>query len=422
MRWIDELAECSEDPVDLTRRYLTPEHAQAAEFIMERMREAGMNAWLDAVGNVVGRFPGRRPGARRLILGSHLDTVRNAGKYDGALGVLLPIACLEALAERGERLEYPVEVIAFGDEEGLRFQATLIGSRAVAGDFDPEILTAVDEDGVRLREALRDFGLDPEAVAEARYHRDDVAGYVEVHIEQGPVLEAEDRPVGVVTSIAGATRMRVEVMGRAGHAGTVPMDLRYDALVAASEAVIAVERICGDIPGAVGTVGVLRTMPGAVNVIPGVVEFSVDVRAGSDGLRRRAVRRIDEAFAAIEKRRGVLFDSATTHETRAAECSPWLMRCLGRAIEAEGLEVRELPSGAGHDAMAMAHLTPVAMLFVRCKEGISHHPAESMTEADAEVAAQVMLRFLEAFDLGDAEPDDRSVPPPDDDPGAGGGA
>ena len=422
MRWIDELAECSEDPVELTRRYLTREHAQAAEFIMERMREAGMTARLDAVGNVVGRFPGRRPGARRLILGSHLDTVRNAGKYDGALGVLLPIACLEALNVRGERLDYPVDVIAFGDEEGLRFQATLIGSRAVAGDFDPELLTAVDGDGVRLREALRDFGLDPEAVDEARYHRDDVAGYVEVHIEQGPVLEAEDRAVGVVTSIAGATRRRVEVMGRAGHAGTVPMDLRYDALVAASEAVLAVERVCTDIPGAVGTVGMLRAMPGAVNVIPGVVEFSVDVRAGSDGLRRRALRRIDEAFAAVEERRGVLIDSVTTHETGAAQCSPWLMRCLGRAIEAEGLEVRELPSGAGHDAMAMAHLTPVAMLFVRCKDGISHHPAESMTEADAEVAARVLLRFLEEFDPGEREADDRAAVATDDDSGGGDGA
>ena len=422
MRWIDELAECSEHPVELTRRYLTPEHAQAAELIMERMREAGMDTRLDAVGNVVGRFPGRRPEARRLILGSHLDTVRNAGKYDGALGVLLPIACLKALDERGERLEYPVDVIAFGDEEGLRFQATLIGSRAVAGDFDPALLAAVDEDGVRLREALREFGLDPEAVAEAEYHRDDVAGYVEVHIEQGPVLEAEDRPVGVVTSIAGATRMRVEAMGRAGHAGTVPMDLRYDALVAASEAVIAVERICGDIPGAVGTVGVLRAMPGAVNVIPGVVEFSVDVRAGSDGVRRRALRRIGEAFAAIEERRGVLFDRVITHESQAAQCSPWLMHCLGRAIEAEGLEVRELPSGAGHDAMAMAHLTAVGMLFVRCKEGISHHPAESMTEADAEVAARVLLRFLEEFDPGEREPDDRAEVSPPDDSGAGDGA
>ena len=413
MQWLDELAECSEDPVELTRRYLTPEHAQAAEIIMRRMREAGMSTWLDAVGNVVGRFPGRRPGARRLILGSHLDTVRNAGKYDGALGVMLPVACLKVLHERGERLDYPVDVIAFGDEEGLRFQATLIGSLAAAGNFNPDLLTAVDEDGVRLREALRDFGLDPDAYGEASYRPEEVAGYVEVHIEQGPVLEAEGRPVGVVTSIAGATRRRVEVTGRAGHAGTVPMHLRHDALAAASEAVNAVERICLDMPGAVGTVGVLRTMPGAVNVIPGLVELAVDVRADSDERRREALGRIEGAFAEIEERRGVLFDAVTTHETGACQCSPWLMQSLGRAVAAEGLEVRELPSGAGHDAMAMAHLTDVGMIFVRCKDGISHHPAESMTEADAGVAARVMLRFLEGFD-----PDERGPAGHEPDAGA----
>ena len=398
MRWLDELAECSEDPVELTRRYLTREHREAAGLVMERMREAGLSARLDAVGNVVGHTPGRRPGARRLILGSHLDTVRNAGKYDGALGVMLPIACLRFLHERGERLDYPVDVIAFGDEEGLRFQATLIGSRAVAGDFDPALLGAVDESGVRLHEALRAFGLDPEAAGEAAYRREEVAAYVEAHIEQGPVLEAENLPVGVVTSVAGATRLRVEVMGRAGHAGTVPMRLRRDALAAAAEAVTAVERISLDTPGAVGTVGLLKAMPGAVNVIPGVVEFTVDVRADRDESRRAALRRIDGALTEIAHRRGVLFDSVTTHDTGAARCSPRLMRRLGEAIDAEGLAVRELSSGAGHDAMAMAHLTEIGMLFVRCKGGISHHPAESITEADADIAARVLLRFLERFD------------------------
>ena len=403
MEWLDELAEYSEDPAELTRRYLTPEHAQAAELIMRRMREAGMSARLDAVGNVVGHLPGRRPGARRLILGSHLDTVRNAGKYDGALGVMLPIACLRSLREGGRQLDFPVDVIAFGDEEGLRFQATLIGSQAVAGDLDPAMLAAVDEDGVRLHEAMRAFGLDPDAIGEASYRPDEVAAYVEVHIEQGPVLEAEDLPVGVVTSIAGATRRRVEVMGRAGHAGTVPMHLRRDALAAASEAVLAIERICLDTPGTVGTVGMLRTLPGAVNVIPGAVEFTIDVRAGSDAPRAAVLRRIDEELAAIAARRGVLFDSVTTHETSARLCSPWLMRGLGEAVEAEGFEVRELPSGAGHDAMAMARLTEIGMLFVRCKEGISHHPAESMTAADAEAAARVLLRFLERFDPEERE-------------------
>ena len=407
MEWLDELAECSEDPVELTRRYLTPEHAQAAELIMCRMREAGMTARLDAVGNVVGGFPGRRPGARRLILGSHLDTVRNAGKFDGALGVMLPIACLRSLHERGERLDYPIDVIAFGDEEGLRFQATLFGSRAVAGNLDPEMLQAVDEDGMHLHDAMREFGLDPDAVRDAGYDRAEVAAYVEVHIEQGPVLEAEDLPVGVVTSIAGAVRLRVEVMGRAGHAGTVPMNLRRDALAAASEAVIAVERICLETHGTVGTVGLLRTVSGAVNVIPGVVEFTIDVRGESDERRQVAQNRIDDALEEIASRRGVLFDCVPTLETGACQCSPWLMRRLGEAVEAEGFEVRRLPSGAGHDAMAMAHLTEIGMLFVRCKDGISHHPAESMTAADAEVAARVLLRFLERFDPDEREALDR---------------
>ena len=227
-------------------------------------------------------------------------------------------------------------MIAFGDEEGVRFQATLFGSRAVAGDLDPAMLHAVDEDGVRLHEAMRGFGLDPDAVGEAGYRPDEVAAYVEVHIEQGPVLEAEGLPVGVVTSIAGAVRLRVEVMGRAGHAGTVPMNLRRDALAAASEAVIAVERICLEAPGTVGTVGILRTVSGAVNVIPGVVEFTIDVRGESDDRRRAALNRIDEAFEEIASRRGVLFDRVPTHETGARRCSPWLMRRLGEAVEAEG--------------------------------------------------------------------------------------
>ena len=403
MEWLDELAEHSEDSAELTRRYLTREHAGAAELIMRLMREAGMSARLDAVGNVVGSYPGRRSGARRLILGSHQDTVRNAGRFDGALGVLLPIACIRALHERGERLACPIDVIAFGDEEGVRFQATLLGSRAVAGAFDLDVLNAVDDDGVHLHEAMREFGLDPDAVGEAGYDRDEVAAFVEVHIEQGPVLEAEDLPVGVVTSIAGATRLRVEVMGRAGHAGTVPMNLRRDALAAASEAVIAVERACRETPGTVGTVGVLRTVSGAVNVIPGVVEFTIDVRGESDDRRRDALARIDEAFEEIASRRGVFFDRVPTHETGAKLCSPRVMRRLGEAIEAEGFKVRRLPSGAGHDAMAMAHLTDIGMLFVRCKEGISHHPAESMTAADAGVAARVLLRFLERFDSDERE-------------------
>ncbi len=398
MQTLEELAGFSEEGNALTRRYLTDEHRRAAEFVMHRMRDAGMSPRMDALGNVIGSAEGESPSSPRLLIGSHIDTVRDAGKYDGALGIILPIACLGLLHRQGKRLPYPVDVIAFGDEEGVRFQSTLIGSRAIAGDFDPALLDATDSDGIRFADALRDFGLDPGAFEEARYRPEDVAAYIEVHIEQGPVLEDEGLPVGVVTSIAGATRFQARVDGQAGHAGTVPMHLRRDALVAAAEAVASVERVCRSIPSSVGTVGMLQTLSGAVNVIPGSVEFSLDVRAESDASRHAALAEIDRAFAEIADRRGVSIEKTMTHEGDACQCAPWLMRRIGEAIDAEGITVRELPSGAGHDAMAVARLTDVGMLFVRCLEGISHHPAESMSEADAQVSAQVLLRFLQDFD------------------------
>lgn len=399
MRTLDDLARFSEEEGALTRRYLTKEHTEAADFVMHRMRDAGMDARMDALGNVIGSAQGDSSSSPRLLIGSHIDTVRDAGRYDGALGIILPIACLGFLHRQGIRLPYPVDVIAFGDEEGVRFQSTLIGSRAISGDFDPALLDATDSEGIRLADALREFGLDPEAFEDARYRAEDVAAYIEVHIEQGPVLEDEGLPVGVVTSIAGATRFQVKVVGQAGHAGTVPMHLRRDALVASAEAVASVERICRSIPSSVGTVGILGTLPGAVNVIPGAVEFSLDVRAESDAARHAALSEIDKAFGEIAERRGVSITKTMTHEGDACQCAPWLMRRLAQAVQAEGITLRELPSGAGHDAMAVARLTDVGMLFVRCLEGISHHPAESMSVADAQVAAQVLLRFLEGFDV-----------------------
>ncbi|WP_025771178.1 allantoate amidohydrolase [Thioalkalivibrio sp. HK1] len=398
MRTLDDLARFSEEEGALTRRYLTKEHTEAADFVMQMMRDAGMDARMDALGNVIGSAEGDSSSSPRLLIGSHIDTVRDAGRYDGALGIVLPIACLGFLHRQGIRLPYPVDVIAFGDEEGVRFQSTLIGSRAIAGDFDPALLDATDSDGIRLADALRAFGLDPDAFEKARYRAEDVAAYIEVHIEQGPVLEDEGLPVGVVTSIAGATRFQVKVVGQAGHAGTVPMRLRRDALVASAEAIASVERICTSIPSSVGTVGILHTLPGAVNVIPGTVEFSLDVRAESDASRHAALSEIDKAFGEIAERRGVSITKTMTHEGDACQCAPWLMHRLAQAVQAEGISVRELPSGAGHDAMAVARLTDVGMLFVRCLEGISHHPAESMSEADAQVASKVLLRFLESFD------------------------
>jgi allantoate deiminase len=362
------------------------------------MRDAGMAAPLDAIGNCVGRYEGDRPGLPCLMLGSHLDTVRDAGKYDGMLGVVAGIECVASLHARGVRLPFAVEVVGFADEEGVRFNATLLGSRAVAGTFKPESLAATDRDGVTMAQALERFGLNPAAIPKAARRRSEVLAYAELHIEQGPVLEAEGLAVGVVTAISGATRYAVEIEGLAGHAGTVPMTLRQDALAAAAECVLEVERIARRTRDLVGTVGRLEALPGAVNVVPGRAKLTLDVRSPHDTIREEAVMDILGAFAAIGERRRVRITATRTHEGRTAPCAPWLMQQMAEAVAAEGIAVRELPSGAGHDGMAMIELADIAMLFVRCEKGISHNPAEAITLADAETGARVFLRFIERFD------------------------
>jgi allantoate deiminase len=397
MERCDALARHSELPGGLTRVFLSREQAAANELVLGWMREAGMSARLDAIGNVVGRYEGAKPGLPCLLLGSHLDTVRDAGKYDGMLGVIAAIECVHDLHAAGRRLPFAVEVIGFADEEGVRFSTTLIGSRTVAGGFRPETLDAVDKDGISLRDALRGFGLDPARVAEAARRPAEVLAYAELHIEQGPVLEAEELPVGVVTAINGATRYALEIEGLAGHAGTVPMRLRQDALAAAAECVLALEKRCGSEPDLVGTVGKLETLPGAINVIPGRVRFTFDLRAPSDARRNAAVKDVLADMERVCARRHVAFRPNKLHDERVAACAPRLMEQIGAAIAAEGLAVRNLPSGAGHDGMALTGLCDIGMLFVRCKGGISHNPAESITAEDAATGTRVLLRFIEGF-------------------------
>lgn len=394
----EALARLSELEGGLTRVFMSPEQKAANELVLGWMREAGMSARLDAIGNVVGRYEGERPGRACLMMGSHLDTVRDAGRYDGMLGVVAAIECVRALHARGKRLPFALEIVGFADEEGTRFNATLLGSRAVAGTFKTEVLDNADKDGVSMREALRAFGLEPARIGAAARRREDVLAYAELHIEQGPVLEAEGLPVGVVTAINGATRFAVEVDGMAGHAGTVPMTLRQDALAAAAECVLAIERRCGAEPDLVGTVGKLECLPGAVNVVPGKVRFTIDIRAPRDPMRLAAVADVLAAMKEIGARRNVAIAVTKTHEGGVAACAPWLMDQIGAAVAAEGIPVRRLPSGAGHDAMAIIDLTDIGMLFVRCEKGISHNPAEAITLADVETAARVWLRFIENFD------------------------
>ena len=394
----EALARLSEMDGGLTRVFLSKEQRLANDLVLGWMREAGMTARLDAIGNCVGRYEGERPGLPCLMLGSHLDTVRDAGKYDGMLGVVVGIECVASLNARGIRLPFAIEVVGFADEEGVRFNATLLGSRAVAGTFKLETLAATDREGVTMTQALERFGLNPAAIPKAARRRSEVLAYAELHIEQGPVLEAERLPVCVVTAISGATRYAVEIEGLAGHAGTVPMTLRQDALAAAAECVLEVERIARRTRDLVGTVGKLEALPGAVNTVPGRVRLTLDIRSPYDSVRQEAVMDILGAFAEIGERRKVKITANKTHEGRTAPCAEWLMDQMAEAVAAEGIAVRELASGAGHDGMAMIELTDIAMLFVRCEKGISHNPAEAITLADVETGARVFLRFIERFD------------------------
>ena len=395
---INALAAISEAPENLTRIFLTREHRAAAELILGWMREAGMRAHLDAIGNVCGRYEGEAAGAPCLMLGSHYDTVRDAGRWDGPLGLITAISCVADLNKRGKRLPFAIEVTGFADEEGVRFASTLLGSRAVAGTFDETVLSVRDADGVSMRNALKGFGLEPDHIGAAARVRRELLAYLELHIEQGPVLEQENLPVGVVTAISGATRLAARLTGMAGHAGTVPMALRRDALAGASECIGAIEEFCRtDANGLVGTVGYIHAMPGATNVIPGEVSFTIDIRAPTDMHRNRAVADIVRQIEAIAKRRALALQLDVTHENRTAPCAPWLRTQIAEAISAEGCRVFELPSGAGHDGMAMIDIADIGMVFVRCRGGISHHPDEHVEPADADAGARVLLRVIENF-------------------------
>jgi allantoate deiminase len=379
----------------LYRGYLSPAYVAAQEALAAWMAEVGMEVARDAAGNLVGRYPGEAEGPA-LIIGSHLDSVRDGGRYDGPLGIMLGVECVAALHAAGRRMAFPIEVYAFGDEEGSRFPAAMLTSRSVAGTLDPAMLETADAEGVTLDEALARLS-PPLALANYASARHAPAlAYLEAHIEQGPLLEAEGLAVGTVTGIAAQRRYAFTVTGQAGHAGTNAMSLRRDALAAAAEMVLAAEavaRVGGD--GLVATVGRLEVTPGAANVVPGRVSFTLDVRAGRNVDRDAAAEAILAAFDRIAAARGVGLDGTLMQDLPASPCDAALMDLTDAAIAAQGLPVRRLVSGAGHDAMNMAALCPTAMLFIRCAGGISHNPAESVTDEDCDVALAVMLGFIE---------------------------
>lgn len=379
----DELAAISSHPDRLERVHLSKEHRAANDLVAGWMTEAGLSTWQDAAGNQCGRLEGREPGLPALLLGSHIDTVPDAGRYDGMLGVLLAIQVVSRLPHD---LPFAVEVVAFSDEEGTRFGTALLGSRALAGTWDDQWWNLTDERGITLFEAFQDFGLDPGRLPGAFRRPEELIGYLETHIEQGPFLEDADRSLAVVTSIAGARRFELTMLGKAGHAGGSPYDRRRDALVGASELVIEIERISKQ-QGVVGTVGKLEAFPGGVNVIPGRVEFSLDLRAEFDRDRDEALRLIWQAAEEIASRRKLDFHHHEIYRADAVVCDLDLRAAIEEGIRSTGdADPMAFWSRAGHDGMAVSAVTPIAMLFLRCKGGISHHPDEHVRRVDVAAA------------------------------------
>jgi allantoate deiminase len=395
IRRCDELAACSEEPNAITRPFASEAMRRADELVRSWMETAGMAVRRDNVGNLRGRLEAAAADAPTLLLGSHLDSVRDAGRYDGPLGVAVAIAAVQHLHDTARRVPFAVEVLAFADEEGLRFGSTYLGSRAVAGTFERSDLDRVDSEGVPMHTAIREFGGDPDHIADDAWTGPAPLGYVEVHIEQGPVLESRGLPVGVVSGIAGQNRYSVTFTGQAGHAGTVPMSLRRDALTAAAEFVLAVESEARAEPQVVATVGKIAAHPGATNVIPGLAQVTLDVRSGDRAALLVASRRMLDLAEEIATGRKLEVKLNVDSRHEGVACDERLVRLLSHAIEGAGYAPVSLTSGAGHDGVEVSHIAPIGMLFVRCRGGISHNPAESVNVEDVGVAIDVLNRFVE---------------------------
>lgn len=392
---LDELGLVTDEPGRVTRTYLSPAHARSIDLVGGWMRAAGMTTSVDAVATLRGHRAADVGSGRRLLLGSHIDTVIDAGRLDGCLGVVAAIVAVEELAMRGEVLPFAVDILAFGDEEGVRFPTALSSSSAVSGTYRRDWLEVRDRDGVSLGEALTAFGCDPAKIEEARIDPAGVLGWLEIHIEQGPVLEHWGLPLGVVTSIAGQSRFSFTLQGQAGHAGTVPMDLRRDALTGLAEIALTVERVGRQgTGGLVATVGKVEVKPGAGNTVPGRVEATLDIRAGADAPRLVAIDRIRHEAERIAGRRGLAFELKRHIDVPTCPMDEGLQDAFARAVASLGLDVRRLPSGAGHDAMAMARAVPAAMLFVRSKDGISHNPAEWSSPEDIGLGVEALIRAI----------------------------
>jgi allantoate deiminase len=392
---VNALGTISAEPDRLVRLFLSPEHRRTADRVAAWMREAGLEVSEDALGTVRGRL-GQGP---RLLIGSHIDTVIDAGKYDGPFGVIAGILAAEHFAKNGRRLPFGIDVLAFGDEEGSRFPATLSSSSACAGTFRTENLQLADRNGVTLGDAITAYGKSPADIPAAAYSRGEAAAYVEVHIEQGPVLETRGQPLGVVTAIIGQTYLNIEFLGEAGHAGTVPMMLRRDALAGAAEAMLLGETLARETKGeVVATVGRIAVVPGATNVIPANVVVIFDIRSGSEAARAKLAEALKSGVRAIAETRHLGLTITATREVATTPCHPAIQDRFAEAIRALGAEPLRLGSGAGHDGQAMAKLCPIGMLFVRCRGGISHNPMEYASPRDLGLAVAALIGFIERFE------------------------
>ena len=398
--WHAQLAQYSDpgylEKGQLTVTYLTDAHRACAEFLIGTMRECGFDeVHRDAVGNVVGLYKADRPGAKTLLTGSHYDTVRNAGKYDGRLGIFTPMACIRELHRAGKRLPFNVEVIGFSEEEGQRYKATFLGSGALVGDFKPEWLDQKDADGIMMRDAMTHAGLNIKDIAALKREPSNYLGFVEVHIEQGPVLSECNLPLGTVTSINGSVRYQCEISGVASHAGTTPMNKRQDAATASAELVLYVEKRAAQNGDSVGTVGMLQVPDGSVNVVPGRCLFSLDMRSPVDARRDALAADVLAELQAICARRGLQYKLELTERAAAAPSASAWQRRWERAVQSLGLPLHAMASGAGHDAMKLHQLMPQAMLFVRGQNsGISHNPLESTTSDDMALAIDAFTHLL----------------------------
>ena len=393
---LSELAACSVPGQGVTRLPFTPEHRAALDILRAAMERAGLTVWCDHAGTLVGRGEGP-PGCKTLLMGSHQDSVREGGAYDGIMGVVLPILALEKLRDEGANLPIAVEVLAFADEEGVRFPTALVGSRALAGSFDRSVLEMRDAGGATLRDVMACFGLDPDSIDALARDSKEVIGFVETHIEQGPVLEQANRPLGVVTAICGIERHRIEVTGETGHAGTLPMATRRDALVGAAAIVSEVDRLGQVKPDLRATVGALTVKPNVVNAVPRAVRLTAEFRSPKDDTRREAGERLHQFAQKVAERRGLTIDVRRTYAQAAQPCNEDLSHRLARAIQDIGVQGPALSSGATHDASAMADLCPIAMLFVRCRDGVSHNPDEFAAPEDMAWAVSALSGFLGSF-------------------------